>query len=277
MASRGRSAAPAAGTPPVVVVGAGKGGVGTSTVAALLASAMSEAQNVLLVETGHQLGVVHHMLGVEPRLTLDDLRAGRAEPEQLLVPVAERLTLLSAHSPPTANVLTAGERKLLFRRTATLYERYQLVVVDAGATVDSIVTACSDGAGRFLAVTAPDRIAVVSTYALVKLLHLRCPNVACEIVANRSDDDGATRTMDMLSAACEQFLRRPIQLAGVVPDDPNFTNALAGGIGVVDAAAGSPAADALRRIGHRIAPQAAPTSPMNPGAALRARSTNSRV
>ncbi len=277
MALRGRAAAPAPGAPPVVVVGAGKGGVGTSTVATLLASSMSEEQNVLLVETGHQLGVVHHMLGVEPRHTLDDLRAGRAEPEALLVPVAERLTLLSAHSPPTAELLSPAERKLLFRRTATLYERYQLVIVDAGATVDSIVTACGDGATRFLAVAAPDRIAVVSTYALIKLLHLRCPGIAVEVVANRCDDDVASRTMGMLTAAGEQFLARTVALAGCVPDDPNFTDALAGGIGAVDAAAGSPAADALRRIGQRIAPPDLTLSRATSGASLARRSTNSRV
>jgi flagellar biosynthesis protein FlhG len=277
MAVRGRTPASSPGTPPVVVVGAGKGGVGTSTIATLLAAAMSEDQRVLLVETGHQLGVVHHMLGVEPRRTLDDLRAGRAEPEELLVPVAERLTLLSAHSPPTAELLTAAERKLLFRRTATLYERYQLVVVDAGATVDSIVTACSDGARRFLAVSAPDRIALVSTYALVKLLHLQCPAVPVEIVANRCDDDSASRTMEMLTAASEQFLGRAVELAGVVPDDPNFTNALAGGIGAVDAAAGSPAADALRRIGQRIVPAPEPDPRASRATILGHRSTNSRV
>jgi len=254
MAVRGRAASRPERTPPVVVVGAGKGGVGTSTVATLLASAMSEDREVLLVETGHQLGVVHHMLGVDPVHTLDDLRAGRAEPEQLLVPVAERLTLLSAHSPPTAELLTGAERKLLFRRATALHERFQLVVIDAGSTVDAIVTACADGAVRFLAVTASDRIAVVSTYALIKLLHLRCPTVALEVVANRCDDESALRTADALAAACERFLGRPVDFAGTVPDDPNFANALAAGVCAVDAAAGSPAADALRGMGLRIAP-----------------------
>jgi len=248
---RGRNASHARATPSVVVVGAGKGGVGTSTVATLLASSMSEHRNVLLVETGHQLGAMHQLLGVDPAHTLDDLRAGRAAPEELLIPVADRLTLLSAHSPPTAELLSAAERKLLFRRTASLYERYELVVVDAGSTVDSIVTACAE-TSRFLAVTAPDRIAIVSTYALIKLLHLRCPTVTVEVVANRCEDEVAARTIDSITEACAKFLGRPVDYAGAVPDDPNFTDALAGGLSVVDAAAGSPAADALRAIGTRV-------------------------
>jgi MinD-like ATPase involved in chromosome partitioning or flagellar assembly len=214
---------------------------------------MSEHRSVLLVETGHQLGAVHHMLGVDPARTLDDLRAGRATPEELLIPVADRLTLLSAHSPPTAEALSTAERKLLFRRTTALYEQYQLVVVDAGSTVDSIVTSCADGS-CFLAVTAPDRIAVVSTYALIKLLHLRHPGVPLEVVANRCDDDVAHRTVASLTEACEKFLGRPVDFAGAVPDDPNFASALSAGLSAVDAAAGSPAADALRAIGARIAP-----------------------
>ena len=258
MLERGRANPRSVPTPPLIVVGAGKGGVGTSTVAALLASAMSEYQNVLLVETGHQLGAVHHMLGVDPTRTLDDLRAGRAEPEELLIPVAERLTLLSAHTPPTAELLSAAERKLLFRRTTALYERFELIVVDAGSTVDSILSACAAG-GRFLAVTAPDRIAVVSTYALIKLLHLRCPDVTLEVVANRCEQDVALRTVDALTEACEKFLGRPVDFAGSVPDDPNFTNALAAGLSALEAAAGSPAADALRAIGNRVTPNESPT------------------
>jgi flagellar biosynthesis protein FlhG len=271
MVERGRGTPRHDPTPPVIVVGAGKGGVGTSTVATLLASAMSEQRNVLLVETGHQLGAVHHMLGVDPVRTLDDLRAGRATPEELLVRVADRLTLLSAHSPPTAELLSPAERKLLFRRAIALFDKYELVVVDAGSTVDSIVTACTDG-GKFLAVSAPDRIAVVSTYALIKLLHLRCPNMALEVVANRCDEEIALRTIDSLTEACAKFLGRPVDFAGSVPDCPNFTNALAGGLSVVDAAAGSPAADALRVIGNRLAPIAT-----TPRANVVGRPTTSRV
>jgi cellulose biosynthesis protein BcsQ len=74
LVERGRTTPRPAPTPPVIVVGAGKGGVGTSTVAALLASAMSNDRDVLLVETGHQLGALHHMLGIDPARTLDDLR-----------------------------------------------------------------------------------------------------------------------------------------------------------------------------------------------------------
>lgn len=257
MLERGRGTPRPAPASTVIAVGAGKGGVGTSTVAALLASAMSESRHVLLVETGHQLGAMHHLLGVDPAYTLDDLRAGRAEPDQLLVPVADRLTLLSAHSPPTAEPLSGAERKLLFRRTSTLYDRYELVIVDAGSTVDSILAACADGA-RFLAVTAPDRIAVISTYALIKLLHLRCPHVALEVVANQCEEDVAHRTVDALTEACEKFLGRPVDFAGAVPDDPNFTHALAAGLSALDAAAGSPAADALRAIGNRSASTESP-------------------
>ena len=56
MLERGRRTPRPAPASTVIAVGAGKGGVGTSTVAALLASAMSDEKNVLLVETGHQLG-----------------------------------------------------------------------------------------------------------------------------------------------------------------------------------------------------------------------------
>jgi MinD-like ATPase involved in chromosome partitioning or flagellar assembly len=90
-------------------------------------------------------------------------------------------------------------------------------------------------------------------------LHLRCPDVALEVVTNRCEDEAALRAVDSLTEACERFLGRPVDFAGAVPDDPNFTNALAAGISAVEAAAGSPAADALRAIGNRLAPPATTT------------------
>ena len=259
-----RSAAPSAPAarpaPPVVAVGSGKGGVGTSTIAMLLASTMAQqGKRVLLVDAGQQLGGLHHLLGVEPRGSLAQLRGDRA-PQDLLVAVAERLVLFPAVDD---GELRGTERRLLLRRVQGLFAEHDFVVIDAGSTAESLVGACQDGATRLLAVTAADRISLVATYALVKLLHEKAPRVRVDVVANRVPEDSTDRLHEYLNGASVRFLSRTIPLAGAVPDDPDFGSALAAGLGTDEASLGSTAAEAVRVIGTRIlAEAAAPAPPM---------------
>lgn len=253
-----RAGSPAA--PTVVAVGSGKGGVGTSTVAALLAATMAEqGHRVLLVDAGQRLGGLHHLLGVEPAGSLGQLRGDR-EPRDLLVPVAERLSLFPASADEAE--LRPTERRLLMRRVMSLFPSFELVVVDAGSSAESLVAACADGATRLLAVTAGDRISLVATYALVKLLHERADGVRVDIVANRVGDDNADRLHEYLNGASVRFLSRTVPFAGAIPDDPDFGSALAAGLGTAEASLGSTAALAVRTIGERLLAEAAvpPTS-----------------
>lgn len=235
---------------PVIAVGSGKGGVGTSTIAALLAATMAEqGQRVLLVDAAERIGGLHHLLGVEPRGSLGELRGSR-EPHHLLVPVAERLSLFPVTTDEPE--LRPAERRVLMRRVASLHTDVDLVVVDAGSSAESLVSACADGVSRLLAVTAGDRISLVATYAVVKLLHERLPDVRVDVIANRVDETTADRLHEYLNGASVRFLSRTTPFAGAVPDDPDFGSALAAGLGTAEASLGSTAALAVRAIGERI-------------------------
>jgi flagellar biosynthesis protein FlhG len=236
----------------VVAVGSGKGGVGTTTVSVLLGSAVAAAgRNVLLVDGSDRLGSLHVIFGIEPLHTLDRLRGTGHEPDSLLVPVAPHLTLLPAPPAGSEDDLTRAERRALERRMTSLYPDFELVIIDAGASADALLAAC-ESASRLLAVTAADRMSLVSTYALVKLLHQRAPNVRVDVVANRVDDVAAARAHEYLNAATVRFLSRTVPFAGVIPDDPDFGSALAAGLGAHDAAHGSTAAASLRDLGERL-------------------------
>ncbi len=248
-----RAASPARAA--VVAVGSGKGGVGTSTVAALLAATMAEqGHRVLLVDAGQRLGGLHHLLGVEPTGSLGELRGNR-EPHDLLVHVAERLSLFPASIGE--DELRPTERRLLMRRVQSLYASVDLVVLDAGSSAESLVAACADGASRLLAVTAGDRVSLVATYALVKLLHERASGVRVDVVANRVAEDSVDRLHEYLNGASVRFLSRTVPFAGSIPDDPDFGSALAAGLGTAEASSGSTAAVAVRAIGERILAESA--------------------
>ncbi len=246
----------------VVVFGSGKGGAGTSVVAALVALAAAGAgRRVLLVDADEHVGPLGHLLGVRPKHALSALRAG-LEPGALLVPVSETLTLLPGGPAADDQPLAPAERRALFRRVSALYADYELVVIDGGSQLD-LVCACCEGAAtaagttgggeaRLVAVTGVDPISLAATYALVKAAAARSGVSAAEVLVNRADGDAAAQAFAYADDASRQFLGRTLHYAGSLPDDGSLDLALRAGMTLLDAAAGSPAAVAAQELATRL-------------------------
>lgn len=239
----------------VLVVASGKGGTGTSLVAALLGlTAAGEGRRVLLVDGTESYGALHLMLGVVPRHPLAALRGGRAGADELLTPVADGLSLFpgGGADAPDAAPLSVAERQILFRRVAELYDGHDLVVVDAGSRLEAVLTACGGGVTRVLLVATEDQIAMAACHALLKAVDARMPGLPVDVLVNRATDRDAAEVHAHLASAAERFLARAVGFAGAVPDDPCLQGGLGAGMTVQDAAAGSPAALAARAAGLRL-------------------------
>lgn len=229
-----------------VVVAGGKGGVGTSLCAALLALGGSLGARVLLVDASAGFGTLSLLFDLDGGAGLAGLRGGGRAVEECVLPVTDTLSLLPAGSGDEP--LPAAERQALLRRVSSLYPRYDLVVLDAGARLDAVLAACTAGAARLLAVTTPERIALTATYALAKVAAERFPALQVELLVNRADIDEARPAAEQLGAATRHFLRRAVAPAGVVPEDPSLRAAIDAGMHLCDAAVGSPAATTLEEI-----------------------------
>lgn len=259
----------------VVVVGSGKGGTGTSVVAAMLAlSAAAMGRRVLLADLDEHVGPQRFLLGVAPAHGLGALRRGVA-PEALLVPVSATLSLLpggpaDAHDAQDTP-LAPAERRALLRRAASCFAQHELVVVDAGSRLDGVragletaqaAAQAADGnlAVRLLVVTGSDPIALAASYALVKSVASGVagdasdsPSLPVDVLASRLDDDEARHAFEHLDAAARQFLQQPLRFVGCVPDDASLAVALRAGMPLQDAATGSPAAVAMQSVATTLA------------------------
>ncbi len=264
LGGRPAAARVAAGAERIVAVGAGKGGTGTSIVAALAAlGAATDGARTLLVDTDTDVGTLHRLLGVAPHVPLGALRASGAAPDDVVVPVTDRLDLVAGGGGDAA--LPDVERRALLKRVAPLFDRYDLVVLDAGSRLDGMLRALSAGAGRLVVVTMPDPIAVAASYALVKAVEARQPGVPIALVVHRDDGPAAQRAADEFAAGAARFLARDVPCEALVPEDPSLRAALGAGMPLFDAAAGSPAATLLGALGTRL--REAPVSPARPLAA----------
>ncbi len=226
----------------VVVVAGGKGGVGASTVAALVGVAAAVAgRRTLLVDCDARVGALHLMLGVAPR-SLGELRGGALEASDLVAEIAGTLHVVSG-AAADADGVPPAEARALAGRVAELFDSYELVVIDAGSRLESVLGACAH-AGRLLVVTTADAIAAAAGYALLKMAAERHPTLSTRVVANRHDERGGPGD-GLISSAAAHFLGREAPVAAAVPEDSLLARAVGAGMTVQDAADGSPAAHAV--------------------------------
>ncbi len=249
--------APAEGaaTGPVLLVGSGKGGTGTSTLAGLIAVlAAADGREVLLVDADESHGALPLLFGVEAPYPLAALRGGAISPRDLLVPLGPGLTLLPVGGTAEPEErLSATERAVLLRRTGSLHRDFDLVVVDAGSRLQAVLTMVG-AASRVLGVSAADRISVAATYAFVKAIGHRVPGLPVEILFNRCPLPTATAAFEQLVAATRRFVVRLPELAGAVPEDEVLRGAIATGLPLHQAAAaGSPAITSCHELSVTLA------------------------
>ena len=216
------------GTARVHVIGSGKGGVGKSTIAVLLAAALARAgRRVLLLDACQNLGNLHILLGVKPARDLGSVLTGEADPADLLVPVSENLVLLPVNSGEEAvYTLTATDRARLHLRLTNLYEAFDEVVVDAGPGIEATIRA-TIRATSLVVIAVPEPASLSDAYALIKTAALHAPGLPIDVLSNRvmTDTEGRN-TFDVLSLAARTFLRREIGCLGEIGEHDSLRRAV---------------------------------------------------
>jgi flagellar biosynthesis protein FlhG len=230
--------------------------VGTSTVSSLLALvAAQDGRRVLLVDADEGLGSLHFLFGLsDAGPGIGALRGGDLSAADLVRPLAESLWLLPGGGGGVESTLSSGpgERRALLRRVVDLHPFYDLVVVDGGSHLASVLGACSAGVERLLAVTAPERISMAATYALLKVTRERFPTLPLEIVVNQGEGVSAEEAFQMMALAGKRFLGLNAAFGGSIPRDPSLVKGVEGDGSLLFLSPSSPAMNAAGVIHSRL-------------------------
>jgi len=242
-----------------VVFGSGKGGVGKSVLAVMVAGCLAgRGRRVLLVDAALHLGHLHLLLGVCPALRTHALLTEDVEPERLLIEVGGNLWLLPG-DPGAEEVyrLSTIDRARLQLRLSELYDGFDDVVVDASPGVEGVLEVGAVGAGRLVVVTVPEPASLSDAYGLIKIASGQLPSLPIDVLVNRVEDaaEGA-RVFERLELAARRFLRRDLGCVGAVPELDGLARRVRRPGGVLETR--DPAIDALAdRLARAIAPEAA--------------------
>lgn len=158
----------------LVVVSGTKGGVGTTTIAAHLAhEAVTRVagRSVCLVELNLDNGDISDFFGIEHRLDVSDLA-------KVVDDLTSQTIVSATHRSPTGlatllgpsrieDIGEVGERETVLI-IAALRRQFDLVIVDAGGTVNPASAAAVSAADEVLLVTTPDLLSIRGAHRTIE-------------------------------------------------------------------------------------------------------------
>lgn len=236
--------------PTAIVVGSGKGGVGKSVLSVMLGSAFARTgRQVLLLDGVQNLGNLHVLLGLRPAVHLDALLSGEVHAAELVTPVSENLWLVPGNAgAASVYALSTMDRARLHVHLSTLYDHFDIVIVDAGPGIDGVVRVSTIRASGLVIVMVAEPSALSDACALIRIIQLQVPSLPIGVITNRtlSDDEGEAAFAGLRQAS-HCYRRGDLEYLGAVPEDAAMRDAIHRPERLLEA--GAPiAAAAVRRI-----------------------------
>jgi flagellar biosynthesis protein FlhG len=238
----------------VIAITGGKGGVGKTTVAVNLATALAARDKRVLVLDG-DLGLanVDVLLGITPRQTLAHVLAGQCTLEESITPTPYGFAVIPAASGMSQLAqLGTLENAGLVRAFGDLAQRIDVMIVDTAAGIGNTVLTLAQAAQQVLVVVCDEPASITDAYALIKVLSREHGVTQFRVLANQVGLKGDGEVLfRKLARVAERFLDATLDYVGEIPADSYVKTSIREQRPVVASYPSSPAALALKNLAAR--------------------------
>lgn len=201
-----------------IVITSGKGGVGKSTTSANLGTALAlTGKKVCLIDTDIGLRNLDVLLGLENRIVYDlvDVIEKKCRVEQALIrdKRCNELYLLPAAQTKDKTCISSNQLRWL---VAELKEKFDYVLIDCPAGIETGFKNAIAGADQAIVVTTPENTAVRDADRVIGILEKEktcTPKLIVNRLRSQLVRDGGMMDVDEVVSVLA------IDLLGVVPDD----------------------------------------------------------
>ena len=205
---------------PLVVISGGKGGLGTTTIAANLAVALErQGHRTVLVNADLDRGGSLHVGQHGEQGSVIDVLAGRCSVREALEHGPAGIQVLSdAWASDASAVFSATAQQRLISELKNLMPHTDIVVVDTGSRRSPFVRCFWQSAASVLVVTTTDAMAIMECYAAIKVLLAGDHSIPIQTIVNHSPNQAAAEDVQArIAAACRRFLGIEVCSAAEVP------------------------------------------------------------
>jgi flagellar biosynthesis protein FlhG len=235
----------------VTAVTGGKGGVGKTSVAVNLATALSRrGRSVVLLDGDLGLANADVLLGLSPAYTLAHVLSGERTLEEVLIETPQGFQLLPAASGCAELAQMGAEEHLaLVRAFSSLPMQIDHLIIDTAPGLSHGVLQFSQAAQHVLIVLCDEPASLTDAYALVKVLSRRHGVRRFFVLANQvyGERSGA-QLFERFARVAARFLDVTLEFAGEVPADEAVRRSVREQRTVMEGYPGSPAARAFKRL-----------------------------
>lgn len=214
-----------AGSPSIIPLLSGKGGVGKTTIALQLALRASQrGLSTLLIDTDWGSGDLHLLTNAAPTHGVADWVSGEVTLLQCAYQLQANCDLIASLPGHDADQLGMPATALaLIHRIRSQAAHYDLVVIDhkSGVSMQSALLAhaslCS------LLVCIPELTSLADAYGLFKNLTNDFPRLNSLLIVNRADSVAeGDEIASQLQRLCRRFLPQSPGYLGALPEDPTI-------------------------------------------------------
>lgn len=247
----------------VIAVASGKGGVGKTTVAVNLATALANrGHRVMLLDGDLGMADVDVTLGLHPMRDLSDVLRGDAELEDIIIegpPGVSVVPAVSGNSSLAVDI-DGGQSAGVIAAFSALKSPPDVLIVDTAAGVGNGSIRFAQAAGEVLVMLCDEATSLHDAYTLIRRLREDAGTTRFRVLTNRVSSDSRGRDLcEQLQRYVDQDMHVALHYVGTIPEDATVRSALAQQQPVVNMAPDAPAARALKQLARRTETWAPPT------------------
>lgn len=212
-----------------LAVVSGKGGVGKSNISINTALNLhKKGYKVLLFDLDIGMGNVNIILGSPTSRTIEDFLEKNISITEIISETPEGISYISAGNGLNKTVELSNDKiTRLINGLDELQYSYDFIIFDmaAGATAGSIKILLA--VDEIVVVTTPEPTAITDAYSMMKFIVLEGATSEFFIICNRAESDKQGReTLERLRQTAIKFLRKEVQILGVLPEDQHVRKAV---------------------------------------------------